>query len=74
MKNKFNKAWEFVKDHKREIIIGTGIAIAAGFGLYKFTSYKMKHVASLEQAATEALNCTNDLKPELAVGVIDDAI
>lgn len=74
MKNKFNKAWEFVKDYKREILIGAGVAIAAGFGLYKITSRKPEIIVDLEQISTETMNCKNLFKPELGVGVVEDAI
>lgn len=74
MEKKFNKMWEFVKDHKREILIGTGVAIAAGFGLYKITSRKPNIIVDLEQISTEATNCKNCFKPELGVGVVEDAI
>ena len=74
MNKKIEKVWVFVKEHKKEILIGSGIAILGGFGLYKATRYKPSCKCSIGKSLLESVNdCRETITPDLGVGTLGDA-
>lgn len=70
MKEKLEKAKTFVKEHKKEILIGTGLVIAGGV-IFVVTKKKPKFEGARRVIKT-SMEYTDLEKPELNIGRIDE--
>ena len=70
MKQEIEKSKEFVKEHKKEILIGTGIAVVGGL-IFIVTKKKPKFEGTRRVIKT-SMKCKDLEKPNINIGRIDE--
>lgn len=65
----FDEFKKFVKEHKKEIIIGTGVVVVGGL-IFVITKKKLKIYAELGDKFS--MPCKDLEKPNISVGKIDE--
>ena len=75
MNKEIKKAWGFVKEHKKIILICSGVVILGSLGLYGVNKIKPSYRTVFGKTTFKSgMDCNKTILPNLGVGDLGDAV